>query len=57
MAKPPTSPQKEVRCLAGTGGDWCMRYTKERFIDDFADLEDFFNKAPAGDPGYLAYGD
>lgn len=32
------------------GGDgWCEKYAKERLIDDFADLKDFFNKPPDGD--------
>jgi hypothetical protein len=29
----------------GSGG-WREEYTKERFIDDFADLKDFFEKPP-----------
>jgi len=31
------------------GGEWCQKYTKERFIDDFADLRDFFKKPPGDD--------
>ncbi len=31
------------------GGEWCEKYSKERFIDDFADLKDFFKKPPHGD--------
>jgi hypothetical protein len=31
------------------GAEWCEEYTKERFIDDLADLKDFFNKPPDGD--------
>lgn len=30
------------------GGGWIEKYTKERFIDDFADLKDFFKKPPEG---------
>ena len=26
------------------GGEWCKKYTKERFIDNFADLDHFFDK-------------
>lgn len=29
----------------GEGG-WSEKYSKERFIDDFADFKDFFNKSP-----------
>lgn len=28
------------------GGGWCEMYSKERFVDDFTDLNDFFNKPP-----------
>jgi hypothetical protein len=31
------------------GGEWCKKYTKERFIDAFAHLDNFFNKAPDSD--------
>ena len=31
------------------GAEWCEKYTKERFIDDFDDLKDFFNKPPNSD--------
>jgi hypothetical protein len=31
------------------GGEWCQRYAKERFVDDLADLDDFFTKPPDGD--------
>ncbi len=27
------------------GAEWCEKYTKERYIDDLADLKDFFNKS------------
>jgi hypothetical protein len=30
----------------GGGGGWCERFSKERYIDDLADLKDFFNKPP-----------
>ena len=30
------------------GNGWCEKYSKERTIDDFADLKDFFNKPPYG---------
>jgi hypothetical protein len=32
----------------GAGG-WCEKYSKERVIDDFADLTNFFDKPPDGD--------
>jgi hypothetical protein len=28
------------------GSEWCEKFTKERYIDDLADLKDFFNKTP-----------
>ncbi|HEY1380577.1 MAG TPA: hypothetical protein VGF55_27495 [Gemmataceae bacterium] len=28
------------------GGEWCEKYTKERFVDDLVDLKDFFDKPP-----------
>jgi hypothetical protein len=31
------------------GAEWCEKYTKERFVDDLADLKDFFNKPPEAD--------
>ena len=31
------------------GGGWIEKYLKERFVDDFADLKDFFNRPPGGD--------
>jgi hypothetical protein len=31
------------------GAEWCEKYTKERYIDDLADLKDFFNKPVDGD--------
>ena len=40
-----TSVAKESGELSGWyGGDWCEEYSEERFIDDFVDLKDFFNK-------------
>lgn len=42
-----TSIAKEFGELSGSyGGDWCKKYSKERFVDDFADLKDFFKKPP-----------
>lgn len=28
----------------GGGGGWCEKYSKERFVDDFDDLKDFFKR-------------
>lgn len=33
----------------GGSGGWCEKYTKERFIDDFADLKDIFKEPPESD--------
>lgn len=42
-----TSIAKEFGELSGSyGGDWVAKYSKERFIDDFADLKDFLKKPP-----------
>ncbi len=44
-----TAVAKESGELSGWyrgGGGWCETYTKERFIDDLADLKDFFNNKP-----------
>jgi hypothetical protein len=30
------------------GGGWCEKYSKERFVDDFSDLEHFFDEPPDG---------
>jgi hypothetical protein len=32
------------------GGGWCEKYSKERCVDDFADLRDFFKKPPDSNP-------
>ncbi len=31
------------------GGEWCKKYTKERFFDDFAHLDNFFDKSADSD--------
>jgi hypothetical protein len=31
------------------GAEWCKKYTKERFIDNLADLKGLFDKPPKGD--------
>lgn len=31
------------------GGEWCEKYTNERFVDDLANLKDFFSKPAEGD--------
>ena len=48
-----TTVAKESGELSGWykgGGGWIEKYSKERFIDDFADLKDFFNKPPDSNP-------
>ncbi|HNQ24327.1 MAG TPA: hypothetical protein PKK06_14670 [Phycisphaerae bacterium] len=47
-----TSVAKESGELSGWyrgEGGWCEKHSKERFIDDFADLKDFFYKPPGRD--------
>ena len=33
----------------GGGGGWCEKYTKERFVDDLADLKGFFDRPSDAD--------
>lgn len=44
-----TTESGELSGWYGGGDGWCDKFSKERFIDDFADLKDFFDKPPAGD--------
>lgn len=46
-----TTSSGELSGWYGGGGGWCDRYSRERFVDDFADLKDFFNKQADGDRG------